>query len=94
MPEENFISCDSIGVGKPDPSAYKYVLDKFDQEGLEAWFAAAHMWDVAGAKHVGYVLPSCSSLNTDRLISYPASEVLGAQCGKKNHVPTSLARWM
>lgn len=53
MPEENFVSCDTIGVGKPEPSSYKYLLDKFDQKDLEVWFAAAHMWDVAGAKNVG-----------------------------------------
>ena len=53
MPEENFVSCDTIGIGKPEPSSYKYLLDKFDQNGLEAWFAAAHMWDAAGAKQNG-----------------------------------------
>ncbi len=55
MPEDNFVSCDTIGVGKPEPSSYKYILDKFDQKDLDVWFAAAHMWDAAGAKAVGCV---------------------------------------
>ncbi len=35
MPEDNFVSCDTIGVGKPEPSSYKYILDKFDQKDLD-----------------------------------------------------------
>lgn len=53
FPEENFVSCDSIGVGKPSPEAYKFILDKFPKEGREAWFAAAHMWDTTAARPCG-----------------------------------------
>jgi 2-haloacid dehalogenase len=57
LPSENFVSCDSIGVGKPAPGSYKHILDRFhkgdEEQHLEAWFAAAHMWDVAGARHCG-----------------------------------------
>ncbi|GKZ21341.1 hypothetical protein AbraIFM66951_010130 [Aspergillus brasiliensis] len=52
FPEENFVSCDTIGVGKPAPESYRYLLDKF--EGEVAWFAAAHMWDAAAAKRCGF----------------------------------------
>ncbi|PWY78930.1 hypothetical protein BO83DRAFT_386612 [Aspergillus eucalypticola CBS 122712] len=38
FPEENFVSCDTIGVGG----------------GSVAWFAAAHMWDAAAAKRCGF----------------------------------------
>jgi 2-haloacid dehalogenase len=39
LPDENFITCDTIGVSKPAPEVYKYVLDKFDKSG-QTWFAA------------------------------------------------------
>lgn len=51
MPEENFMSCDSLKIGKPAPESYRPLLDRFGSE--EAWFAAAHMWDVSAAKSVG-----------------------------------------
>ncbi|KAM5343722.1 hypothetical protein ACJ41O_012259 [Fusarium nematophilum] len=54
FPSENFVSCDTIGVGKPEPRSYQHILDKFPKENLEAWFAAAHMWDTAGARHCGF----------------------------------------
>lgn len=52
MPKENFVSCDSLGVGKPAPGAYQHLLGKFGPED-EVWFAAAHMWDSAAAKQNG-----------------------------------------
>ncbi|KAJ5108315.1 2-haloalkanoic acid dehalogenase [Penicillium angulare] len=54
LPADNFVSCDTIGIGKPEPSAYQYILKKFDPEGLETWFAAAHMWDAAAARRCGF----------------------------------------
>lgn len=53
FPADHFISCDSIGVGKPSPDCYKYVLGKFSKDGLEAWFAAGHMWDASAARRSG-----------------------------------------
>ncbi|KAL4941885.1 hypothetical protein BDV06DRAFT_235784 [Aspergillus oleicola] len=56
FPDENFVSCDEIGVGKPQPRSYEFILEKFkecEQEGKEEremWFAAGHMWDAAGAR--------------------------------------------
>ncbi|EXJ83389.1 hypothetical protein A1O1_07011 [Capronia coronata CBS 617.96] len=55
VPPENFVTCDDIGIGKPAPECYKYMLSKLDKEGLEAWFAAAHMWDVAAARRSGFI---------------------------------------
>ncbi|EPE07454.1 2-haloalkanoic acid dehalogenase [Ophiostoma piceae UAMH 11346] len=54
FPEENFFSCDSIGIGKPAPSAYQFILDKFPKENLDLWFAAAHIWDAAAARQCGF----------------------------------------
>lgn len=53
FPAENFVSCDEIGVGKPQPRSYQYILDRFPKEGCEMWFAAGHMWDAAGARQCG-----------------------------------------
>jgi 2-haloacid dehalogenase len=51
MPKENFVSCDAIGIGKPDPKVYQMMLEKLGSD--EKWFAAAHNWDVAAAKLAG-----------------------------------------
>ena len=55
MPAENLMSCDASGVGKPDPAAYKPLLDKLvkENDGKKPWFAAAHMWDVSAARRTG-----------------------------------------
>lgn len=54
LPEENFRSCDSAGIGKPAPECYKPLLEAFQKDGDEAWFAAAHQWDVSAAKRTGF----------------------------------------
>ncbi|KAL2872408.1 FAD dependent oxidoreductase-domain-containing protein [Aspergillus lucknowensis] len=56
MPAENLISCDERGIGKPDPEAYRPVLEKLvaENEGKTPWFAAGHMWDVAAARRAGF----------------------------------------
>ncbi|KAE9578369.1 hypothetical protein CGMCC3_g5539 [Colletotrichum fructicola] len=54
FPSENFVSCDTIGVGKPAPETYEYILDKLPKEECEVWFGAAHIWDTAGARQCGF----------------------------------------
>jgi 2-haloacid dehalogenase len=54
LPEENFRSCDTDGIGKPAPECYRPLLQKFRDSGEEAWFAAAHQWDVSAAKRCGF----------------------------------------
>ncbi|KAH8885262.1 HAD-like protein [Thozetella sp. PMI_491] len=54
FPSENFVSCDTIGIGKPAPESYQYIIDKFPKENQETWFAAAHMWDAAAARRCGF----------------------------------------
>ena len=58
MPPEHLISCDSMGMGKPDPAVYRPLLDRLmeENEGKKPWFAAAHMWDVSAARRTGCVL--------------------------------------
>lgn len=56
MPDGTIISCDSAGIGKPSPEAYRPVLQRLEKEmGTTPWFAAAHMWDVGAARRTGYV---------------------------------------
>ena len=43
-------------MAKPAPAAYEPLLEKIQKNGDEAWFAAAHMWDVSAAKRTGYVV--------------------------------------
>lgn len=52
---ENLLSCDSSGVGKPDPEAYWPLLERLSREQGKPWFAAAHMWDAGAARQTGFV---------------------------------------
>lgn len=72
MPEENIISCDMIGVGKPAPAVYKYMLNKLPDHGADSWFAAAHMWDCCAAKSVGF-----RTAWTNVYEKYPGVDVFG-----------------
>lgn len=108
MPEENFKSCDSIGIGKPSPEAYKSMLDQF--AGEEAWFAAAHMWDVSAARENGYALYHrvtdahmedkmllylCETIFADFPMSLRTdSKELTAPLWRKTHALRSLGTWM
>ncbi|KAF3024739.1 hypothetical protein E8E14_003327 [Neopestalotiopsis sp. 37M] len=58
MPAENLLSCDSLKIGKPSPESYQVLLKQFGVE--EAWFAAAHMWDVSAAKSTGFKGAYCT----------------------------------
>lgn len=53
LPAENLLSCDSSGMGKPDPKAYRPLLERLRADGSRPWFAAAHMWDVSAARRTG-----------------------------------------
>ncbi|CAG7961031.1 unnamed protein product [Penicillium salamii] len=59
IPSGNILSCDSSGVGKPDPAAYSPVLKRLSKED-KPWFAAAHAWDVSAAKRTGFKAAYCS----------------------------------
>jgi len=48
-PRENIMSTEDVGMSKPELAVYKPVLDKLSKEG-QPWFAAAHAWDVSGAR--------------------------------------------
>jgi len=70
MPMENFLSCDTLGVSKPAPEAYAFMLDQF--KGQEAWFAAAHSWDASAARHCGFKSAYCSAAEKE-----PCYDVFG-----------------
>lgn len=55
MPDENLISCDSLGVGKPEAAVYEYIAEKIPSSGNDAFFAASHMWDSIAAKQGGFI---------------------------------------
>lgn len=64
LPAENLLSCDSSGIGKPAPEAYRPLLKQLSADGSRPWFAAAHMWDASAAKRTGCVmavLTTCSA---------------------------------
>lgn len=57
IPVANLLDCDEDGVGKPDLRAYERVWERLVEKGHvaegQAWFAAAHGWDVSAAKRTG-----------------------------------------
>lgn len=54
LEEGRLLSCDSSGVGKPDPEAYRPLLERLSGEGDgKPWFAAAHQWDASAARRTG-----------------------------------------
>ena len=53
MPEENLLGCDSTGIAKPDPEAYRPLFERLSEGNSKPWFAAAHQWDAAAARRTG-----------------------------------------
>ncbi|GAA6025953.1 hypothetical protein JCM11491_005174 [Sporobolomyces phaffii] len=61
----SFVSCDEIGVAKPDPRVYDHVWSRLGQPNndddrrsatprrREGWFVASHSWDLHAAKKAG-----------------------------------------
>ncbi|ROV92240.1 hypothetical protein VPNG_09647 [Cytospora leucostoma] len=72
MPAENLLSCDTAGVAKPVPDAYRPLLGQLSKDGKKPWFAAAHMWDVSTAKTVGFHGAYCTVLEAE-----PLQEIFG-----------------
>ena len=72
MPDENIVSCDSLGIGKPTPEVYTYMLDKLPNKGKDAWFGAAHMWDCCAAKKAGF-----RTAWTNVYEKYPCEDIFG-----------------
>jgi 2-haloacid dehalogenase len=57
MPKEHVLDCDGFGIAKPALEPYRRLLETHfaGLEEKKVWFAAAHMWDAAGARKAGYV---------------------------------------
>ncbi|KAG2417488.1 hypothetical protein HFD88_008707 [Aspergillus terreus] len=72
MPGENLLSCDMHGVGKPEPMAYKPLLERLLEERRQPWFAAAHAWDASAARRTGFKAAYCTVLEGD-----PVPELFG-----------------
>ena len=72
MPDDNIVSCDSLGIGKPTPEVYTYMLDKLPNKGKDAWFGAAHMWDCCAAKKAGF-----RTAWTNVYEKYPCEDIFG-----------------
>ncbi|KXT07164.1 hypothetical protein AC578_2385 [Pseudocercospora eumusae] len=67
LPAEHLMSCDTTGVGKPDPAAYKPVFDALSKSGSQPWFAAAHLWDASAAKRSGFKGAYCTVYEGEEL---------------------------
>jgi putative hydrolase of the HAD superfamily len=68
-----------FGVGKPDPSVYRHVLEQLRLAPADCWMVGDNLeWDVAGAQAVGITgvwhdyagagLPSNTRVRPDRII--------------------------
>lgn len=81
MPAENLLSCDTVGVAKPVPEAYRPLLERLSRDGRRPWFAAAHMWDVSTARTVGYgFFPFSSVLRNMTELTFLLFRFHGAYC--------------
>ncbi|PSN75409.1 HAD-like protein [Corynespora cassiicola Philippines] len=71
--EKNLITCDTIGVGKPDLKAYKSLKERMElEDGAILWYAAAHAWDVSAAGRAGFKTAYCTVLEKE-----PLPEIFG-----------------
>ncbi|OAL46441.1 HAD-like protein [Pyrenochaeta sp. DS3sAY3a] len=71
----NVITCDEIGVGKPEIKAYERVKERLGGvEGKALWFAAAHGWDVSAAGRAGFKTAYCTVLEKE-----PLEDIFGKQ---------------
>lgn len=54
--DENLVTCDEVGVGKPELRVYEGLKGRMgvEAEGVgKLWYAAAHAWDVSAAGRAG-----------------------------------------
>ena len=60
LDEEHLLSCDAIGVAKPDGRVYERAQEHLTEQGLGKrgdggrWFVAAHAWDLIAARKAGF----------------------------------------
>ena len=66
---DHVVTCDEIGVGKPEVQAYERLRGKIGVENTagELWFAAAHGWDVSAAGRAGFKTAYCLVLEKEAL---------------------------
>ena len=66
--DDHIVTCDDVGVGKPELKAYERVKEKIGVGKDEAlWFAAAHGWDVSAAGRAGFRTAYCTVLEKEPL---------------------------
>jgi 2-haloacid dehalogenase len=66
--DEHVITCDDVGVGKPEIRAYERVIENIGASKHDAlWFAAAHGWDVSAAGRAGFKTAYCTVLEKEPL---------------------------
>ncbi|KAJ5081860.1 hypothetical protein NUU61_010124 [Penicillium alfredii] len=89
LSSENLLSCDSDGVGKPEPAAYRPLLERLlaKNEGKPPWFAAAHMWDVSAARRTGFKGAYCTVLEKE-----PLQELFGEMDVIEDTLPAMVDR--
>lgn len=65
---ERVVTCDDVGVGKPELKAYERLKERIGAGRDEAlWFAAAHGWDVSAAGRAGFKTAYCTVLEKEPL---------------------------
>ena len=69
LPRDQILSCDGNGVGKPDLSTYKPLLEQLSKKGSASpWFAAAHAWDTSAAQRAGFKGAYCAVFEHEALV--------------------------
>ena len=70
------LSAPALGAFKPDDLAYKSALERADV--TDAWFAAGHWWDIAGAAYAGLRTAWISRTDLAYPPAMPEPDVYGA----------------
>jgi 2-haloacid dehalogenase len=63
----HIVTCDEIGVGKPEIKAYEKLKERIGIKEGDLWFAAAHGWDVSAAGRAGFKTAYCTVLEKEPL---------------------------
>ncbi|KAF1355896.1 hypothetical protein EJ07DRAFT_130881, partial [Lizonia empirigonia] len=65
--DEYVMTCDDIGVGKPEIRAYEGLKERIGTGDEPPWFAAALGWHVSAAGRVGFRTAYCTVLEKEAL---------------------------
>ncbi|HLA42625.1 MAG TPA: haloacid dehalogenase type II [Aggregatilineales bacterium] len=74
---DHILSVDSVSQLKPAQAVYQFAVQTIGVAASEAWFMAAHDWDIAGAMQSGMKGAFINRSNAILNPLYPAPDIIG-----------------